>query len=662
MRFKEKGKKKQNIESTKVTNTHAISHKTTTMTILRPVTTKSPSSTAVLEDSGLPFSFVVTPFAHRSAVSKGDDDKFNLKKEKKEKGSKRDTSRKSAFPTKASLIAKCIYCGSPLNSTCRFVEHWTVLCNICGKTYEADYDTQSTARMQANKYLMDDDLDEIRQSNEEAEYRSRYGGDSRQEECVKALIEYSLPLLSVTNPATQRQEEVYSLPSQLCPPLLAIFIDGTSSDAEYYNRISSCLNQLFSADSQEYKSTRVGIFVMTKNGGLSVFDLTNPGGHLKHLWVDSCPLELNKQYSKGGNEQLTEEDYNVASLAQVMTAEQIFAPLDSDYGRSCVENAIRELADSTIAIQQACQRNNNNDEFGGVYLGSTLQYFLEFMEKVAYHPGEMQRTNANDAADDDAPTDASHKFMYTGGKIMCFLSGAPDEIGEVVVDDRNGRIGTGGFGGSCAEVGKRFGATGKNEVPAGSKQNGDLEDIEAGGASPAVNGKGSHPDVLAGAADVLPQTKYVGVDVYYQDLGVACAISAFGVEIFALLTNDSDDAKEEAYIGIPLLRLLADRSGGCGPLITTLPSYGTNHVDTANDILMNEILARSPWGRLVNICLLWDVLYTMPGWIRSTFISSEYADLQHLVPCYDSGSRHHYASILRQNLHRGDRRRKPRIN
>jgi len=81
---------------------------------------------------------------------------------------------------------------------------------------------------------------------------------------------------------------------------------------------------------------------------------------------------------------------------------------------------------------------------------------------------------------------------------------------------------------------------------------------------------------------------------------MACAISAFGVELFALLHEDKDDDSSktgESFIGMPFLRLLSDRSGGCGPLISKLPKHGEQNININNDVLMNEILARSPWHR-----------------------------------------------------------------
>ena len=541
------------------------------MTILRPVTTKSPSSVEVLEDSGLPFGFVLTPFAHRSAISKGNDDKFNQKRNSRSCG---------AFPTKASLIAKCTHCGSPLNPTCNILDHWRILCTICGKCYDGGYQPRDKDE---NNTL----------PSEEAEYRKRYSSQGHREECHEPIVEYSLPLFSMPNPSSRRKEDIYTLGSSHCPPLLAIFIDGTSSDTEYYKKIASTLQTLIDGDdSDQFKGSRMGIFIMTANGGLSAFDFTNPGGHIKHLWINPCPLEVNHEYHNDQNQKWESQgEYDVASLADVMTAEQIFAPLDGN-GRSYIENALRELADSTISIQQACQRQDTSAD-SGVFLGSALQYFLEFIEDTAYHPGEMQDMNEND--DSPEAIKPHDKFMYAGGKIMCFLSKAPDEIGHKEVIGQNGRIGRGGSGGACAEVGRRFGASLSDANEQFHDHDEDPNDVEAAGIQLPRKNETNIPSENRRQNFELPPTKYLKVDEYYQDLGITCAISAFGVEIFALCRNDDSKVdKGEIYFGIPLLRLLSDRSGGCGPLLVTFDA----HIDSdPNDILLNEVISRCPWKR-----------------------------------------------------------------
>lgn len=582
------------------------------MTILRPITNVSPSNREVLHESGIPFSFVLTPFARRSAVAQGDDDKFFQKRNKARDVSLSNKIQRSSdrYPTKASLIAKCTHCGSPLNPTCRFIDRRRVLCNICGRTYDADFESQmkirpevqvgASHRGKVHKSINSHDK-ETRPSREEEEYNRRYGRNGYQEEFELPLVEFSLPVMSIYNPETHKQEDIYTLPAQFCPPLLAVFIDGTSNDPGYYERIAELLKHMLDDSSGDYKGTRMGIFIMTSNGGLSIYDFTNPGGHLKHLLIDQCPLKFNPNFVDSNEISMSssDDDYNVANLEDIMTAEQIFAPLDG-IGKLKVDNAIREIADWTITIHQACQRGSfeHGNTDGGVYLGRTLQYFLEFMGRVAYQPSDMQRISATEES--FLPDDIHEKFVYAGGKMFIFLSQAPQEIGNFKVSGLNGRVGMGGFGGSCAEAGKRF-STYCYEEPIAEEENVTVEDIESGQNS---TNKNKQTGVLQNIKDRqrknLPETKYLQVDEYYQDIGTASAMGAFGIEIFALLRVDECSLEScEPYFGIPLLRLLSDRSGGCGPLLSTYPQWptGNDEDNQQNDVILNEVIARSPWKR-----------------------------------------------------------------
>jgi hypothetical protein len=265
-----------------------------------------------------------------------------------------------------------------------------------------------------------------------------------------------------------------------------------------------------------------------------------------------------------------------------MSPQDIFVSLDTDVSRACVENVLREIADSSIMIEQACQRENSNTNptsVRGVSLGSSIQYFLEFMETVGYHPGEMQ---LQELTEDPSPKFADAKFCYAGGKIMCFLADAPHEIGPLELD-RRGNIGLGGFGGSCAVPGKRF-QQNLDEINTSQNQVANENDIEAG-----VRGEiSSNANTFNN--DQLPPTLYKDVEEFYSFLGTSCGYNAFSVELFALSNHENTKGKEK-YFGIPLLRLLSDRSGGCGPLIVM---YNT---DLESDLLTKELISRSPWSR-----------------------------------------------------------------
>ena len=176
---------------------------------------------------------------------------------------------------------------------------------------------------------------------------------------------------------------------------------------------------------------------------------------------------------------------------------------------------------------------------------------------------------------------------------MCFLASPPAEIGPSQPGrKKNGQIGMGGFGGTCAIVGKRFGGNSSIQT----QQQNEYDDPESVivDAYTKDTKKDEH---------ILPCTAYTKVDDYFQDLGIQCATAAFGVEIFGLIDEVEEQVKG-VYFGFSLLRLLSDRSGGCGPLLVPLQKelkYNKN-----NDILVKELVARSPWNRcvLLNLCQL----------------------------------------------------------
>lgn len=556
------------------------------MTLISPVTEVAPKSEDVLEKSGLPFGFAITPFADRSALSKGDDDKYYSKKYKKDKSfaTKKELEKADCFPTKASLIAKCTSCGSPLNPNCVALGTWSFICTICGNAYDADFDTQYDLQQQGRRYQVEDDDQTFEMKD--AEYRHRYRSHHvEQEERIDYIVEYSLPVLHLKNPANHRMEEIYALPASACPPLLAVMIDGTSSDAQYYEYIASSLQTLLDDESGKSKGARMAIFVMTSNGGLSVFDFSTPGAHLKHLFVDDCPLEGNPKY-KGSQKRIL-DDFESLPLSQFFSPEDIFSPIDG-MGKLNLENALRQLADSGISIQQCCQRQCDNDDIDAPSLGSTIQTFLEFMEETAFHPGEQQNLNIYDNSNDDM--NPEEKFLYCGGKIMCFLTKAPVEIGNISLPGRNGKVGRGGFGGACAEVGKRY----KTHPVTYSKDvHTDLDDIEAGGANRAsldIEKTTSEINI----DETLPEVRYERVDEYYQDIGINGTISAFSVEIFGFVKEDvfHDSDYQETYFGFPLLKNMSERSGGCGPLMVNLASS-----DEGKTTFVNELKARCPWTR-----------------------------------------------------------------
>lgn len=593
---------------------------------------------------------------------------------------------------------------------------WTVLCNFCAKTYRVDYETQKgvhgvlyknknkvkyynsanreVRRRQHNgSNVTDNDDNDENDELREVQYKRRYDGrDSNNlKECRLKNVEYSLPLFGVStsvsglastrniNKKRERLNEIYSIPASMCPPLLTILIDGTSTDPKYYRKICSSLNQLLyhcqnnndydgisnndnidekenggdnnssnrsngygkSSTTANFKGCKIGIFVMTKGGGLSVFDLKSPGGHVKHFWVQPSPLQRNEEFVSNDNNNNTNMNFvgdsfdrddlamlqggrnHIIPLSEILDVDDIYVSLDNEYSRSCVEGALRGLADSTI-FNQACQRNNinfgssgsNNNGVnnvyggGGAYFGSTIQYILEFMDEVAYHPGMYQApreqlVHDNESSDTNSVENcAVDRFLYAGGKIMCFLAGPPNEIGSVVSHRPFGRIGTGGFGGSCAEIGRRFSANKdvdkKNSTSTISSNPEEFEDdIEAGNMnSKKSNGRSKRKsDKNKNPSDMeIPHMAFLNVDQYYQSLGIQCAHQALSVEVFGIVSEE-----EGIYLGFPYLRLLSDRSGGSGPLLISLSNNEQVYRDYNNcfedDVLTKEVIARSTLTR-----------------------------------------------------------------
>lgn len=591
------------------------------MTILRPITQLSPASKAASEATGLPFGFVLQPFANY-ANNKNDNATSNSNHNHDSNNRYNDNHNSTII--NEYLIAKCTKCGSPLNTTSDFISTWNALCHLCGYVFSLDYETQQNLRSRGNGGGTDNDNYGQHYSSREEKYISRYTRAFRNDELRYETMEYSLPLFSITSSSTQSSllknnkyihkeqppqenvHEIYSLPAAMCPPLLTILIDGTSTNPMYYNIISSSIQSLLNLkddSNNSFKGCKLAIFIMTKNGGLSVFDLNSQFGHIKHLVVNRPLLRVNNDSNKRFLSYANNDDeIDFIPLSEVMDINDVYVSLESDYTRSCIESALRVLADSII-LNQACQRNhsnNDNEIYGGVYFGSTIQYILDFLKDVAYHPGmyhmskEMLYGNHDDGNDGHmcSNNDAMNKLLYAGGKIMCFLAGPPHEIGSF--PNSSGRIGTGGFGGTCSEIGKRFdSSTWKDSDDTYGKiydNKGDENDIEAGNDA-AFHGDGRSASESKSNVDDTPHTPYSNLDTYYQNLGIECAHAAISVEIFGLIDQD-DNNRDRSYLGLPYLRLLSDRSGGNGPLILPL-EYREHNMSDSSEILLKEFLGRA---------------------------------------------------------------------
>ena len=101
----------------------------------------------------------------------------------------------------------------------------------------------------------------------------------------------------------------------------------------------------------------------------------------------------------------------------------------------------------------------------------------------------------------------------------------------------------------------------------------------------------------------IPQTAYLDVDDYYQNLGIQCAQFALSIEVFGLV-DEKEEENTSTYFGFPYLRLLSDRSGGNGPIILSLShdehdekSNSRKHEPENKDIFLKEVLSRSTLTR-----------------------------------------------------------------
>ena len=541
------------------------------MTRIYPITKIAPVSPEVHEKSCLPFGFVIQPYAN---FKSGQDHRQSNTNNNNGKAEAKTT------PIKSYLIARCDQCKAPLNPSSHFISEWTVICPFCGVHFNVDYDSQLKNNNESSY--------KVNYPSRKQKYMermsSRYG---RLIERRQRIIECELPLLAVSGSSsgkkTNQCNEIFSLPVSMCPPLLTMIIDGTSKDPTYYNRVCSSLQTILSSSNTDFKGRRMGIFVMGSEGSLSVFDLKSPNAHLKHAWVEFPSLQPNPKFKRHQIHHDPRRN-SIIPLSDILDIENIYVPLDSDYSRSCIESAIRLLADSTV-LNQICAQSES-DIVGETYLGSTIRYILDNFDDVAYHPGMYQSELTKNNDDFDISEDpAVHKFLYSGGKLVCFLAGPPKEIGTTRFDI--GRVGSGGFGGYCSELGNRF-LESSDQYSRADLNESTVDDIESGSQSKHGDRSSTEDNNLE---EKIPQTAYSNVDEYYQNLGLDCAYYAHSVELFGLVDESLNGGGEGTHFGFPYLRLLSDRSGGCGPIVISL-SQGTQ--DT---ILEKEILARSTLTR-----------------------------------------------------------------
>lgn len=430
----------------------------------------------------------------------------------------------------------------------------------------------------------------------------------------------------------------YAVPARLCPPILLFLIDGTSYDQAYYDAVCQCLYRAIE-DAPDY--ARVGLFLATENGSMSVFDLSGSVPHLKHCRVPVVPVV-------GRDSPRDAEANNLVPLVDVADLHDVIVPLCS-YHKSHVEAAIRALGDMTTVIGGACHHDGGhesqikNNGRNGMYLGVSIEAILDYLcDSKAFHPDLLEKTerdgrpittrmmedwsicngNGYNFIGNEEDDGNSGIFRYAGGKVMCFLSGAPSEVNSQIAGmDSAGTIGTGGFGGSCAEIGRRFATrnvTSSDEYQA--DQNEDYQtsenefDPEAGRTN-LTNGiqLNLNSDLAKNLAkdDAQRQRKkhttMCDTGFYFNGIGIRCAEAALGVEAFVLSNPGSPNQETNPGFGISYIRLLSDRSGGCGPLLVDIGNFNTfssseqgrwdNSAGGTVGGLLREVAARCPWGR-----------------------------------------------------------------
>lgn len=371
-------------------------------------------------------------------------------------------------------------------------------------------------------------------------------------ECHNHVVEFSVPLRERQKPII---EDIAN--AQDCPPLLSyVIMDPGQNPGQklFFPSICKILQKIL--ETAPYYA-HIGIFIASGNT-LSVFDLNSPMPHLKHISL---------QNGDGNNSSLL--------LSHLLELSQVYVPFTPEKKRN-IEIVLRALQDPLV-VNSACRRSVEDRDVSPE-IGKAISSILDFVEYGGgMHPG---MTPSYDES--DFPYD----FEYAGGKIMVFLPQAPGEIvqseggGDLIVEN-GGSIGQGGFGGACAQVGKRFQSSFK----------GCPEEEEH--------------QINSEFLDYFFVEK-AHVAEYFVNIGDRAAGLAFGIEIFAL--DEQTDSNEEDItvsksFGIPLLAILSKRSGGCGPLMTSFSSLDQdeNGLGEGGTFagLCKEVLARCPWGRCV---------------------------------------------------------------
>lgn len=613
------------------------------MTILRPVTQRLPHSITISEQSNLPFSCVITPYGDNTLLkpSNSSTDRKGDEEEKVEVTSPAPRSTTTLLP--ADSIPKCGNCGAPLNP-CSPVRSYpskptstkqlhggansnnpnneypdngteeedvdeleseefeagaygSFVCGLCGNTTSFHPLIQAplhpthmgnelyTSRFQNNAHQVQMALREYEEQymKKGSSWRfnnsrvfssnSRHHPDKANAfiekylksqqlypECHNHLMEYSVPHFS-SNQIEMDAED--------CPPILTLLLldyGPTMDIPNYYPSICQSIRHLLQNAPPHAK---VGIFLASYTH-LTIFDLASPTPHLKHIPLPSPSSSFSEEF--GLQHDIDWNHCYVSCTPQHLPN---------------IESVLRALEDSLVlnsAIRPHGYHSTSSQKLHTPNLGNVLHHLLYYFEACGRHPGDGT-TSAFSSS--DHPVQEESSFYFAGGKIMIFLPQAPSEIGEVVVEN-GGYVGTGGYGGSCARVGQRF-----SSIPSEADEK-DLAEKE-------------EEQIMAEFMDYFLREKADVAD-WYWDLGGRAAGLAMGIELFGI--QSEENTLETKSFGFPLMKLLSERSGGCGPLIFCLNQEGDSNENKFDKeetkeegdsgtlmALFNEVEARCPWNR-----------------------------------------------------------------
>jgi len=628
------------------------------MTILRPVTQCLPQSTKISEQSNLPFAFVLSPYAKNSLLDCTSESIKQGLNENKEESNKQEVLSTSLLP--ADSVPKCGTCGAPINpcalirsypskptsdatrtrvlkgehknnedyddddddnssnedeegeeSTC----YGSFLCALCGTITTLHQNIQAAlhptrsgkelyvARFQENAQRASAALEEKRRlfsqsggwrsrvnlrnerrhRDEDTAYIHKHLSSELYPECKNHIMEFSVPLF----PSSSTTKPVMEMNAKDCPTILTAVILDHAPDRSIPGYFTSVCESIRLAIENAPSHAKIAIF-LASNCNITSFDLSSPTPHLKHIRL---PQTTNKSRPDFHS---TEDNNTDVVLEDELLWNQTYISCTSE-NKSHIEAVLRALEDSLV-LNAACRPHwstAKTKEPKIPNLGQVLHYLFNYLE-CGLHPGDLTSPNV--------PSDPiqEYRMCYAGGKVMVFLPQAPLEIGDVVVE--NGTfVGTGGFGGSCARVGRRYAANIEREHSQylDGSQNGNgvesdtkVEEIEK-----------EEDQINAEFIDYFFTEKKDIAD-WYVDLGSRAANLAMGIEIFAI--QEEENFLKTKSFGFPLLKLLSDKSGGCGPLLLclkgesnvydrdVLESFGDNGTTAT---LFREVQARCPWER-----------------------------------------------------------------